>query len=153
MTSNYIKGRCKEYACIDALKNQGYTCIRAASSKGSFDVVAWKEGEGPRMIQIKREKDPTNQTYPAERRKMFNTSIPKDGVRELWVWNNAIRAWRLKLQIISATQFEVLHQYVSPQKPKGRPPKSTPKETVKKTKPRKGAAALLAPSPSHASTL
>lgn len=133
LVTNYVKGRAKEYHAIYQLEALGYTCMRAASSKGAFDVIAWKEGQGPRMIQCKREGNPTNKTYPAERRMLFNTPVPLEATRELWVWNNAIRSWRLKLLVTGETSYGVMDQVLCKLKPKGRPVKP-----AVPTKPRKG---------------
>jgi hypothetical protein len=148
MATNYSRGRAKEYATIYELQDEGYTCMRAASSKGMFDVLAWKEGEGPRCIQCKRESTPTNKTYPAERRQMFNTPVPLHATRELWVWNNAMRAWRLKLVITSETEYSAIKALKAKTKPRGRPINNSP-EPKKIRRPK----SLLVPSPDHVSSL
>lgn len=43
--SNYNRGRELEYRVKDFLTDNGYWCIRAASSKGIADLVAMKAGE------------------------------------------------------------------------------------------------------------
>jgi hypothetical protein len=52
MASNYVRGRSKEYACIETLEQLGYTCLRAASSKGLFDVVGVRF-DGTALVQVK----------------------------------------------------------------------------------------------------
>jgi Holliday junction resolvase len=50
--SNYAKGRRREYRVQQILERTGYQTIRAASSKGCVDVVAFRRGE-VRLISVK----------------------------------------------------------------------------------------------------
>ena len=43
--SNYGKGRRFEHEVQHLFEANGYTVLRAASSKGPYDLVAWKETE------------------------------------------------------------------------------------------------------------
>lgn len=50
--NNYVKGRRREYRAQQILERAGYQTIRAASSKGVVDVVAFRRGD-VRLISIK----------------------------------------------------------------------------------------------------
>ena len=50
--ANYHAGRRKEYATQRVLEAAGYETIRAASSKGVVDVVAFRRGD-VRLISVK----------------------------------------------------------------------------------------------------
>ena len=60
--SSYHDGRRIEYAVIHALTEAGWECTRAASSKGSADVIAIRAGEVA-LVNVKR----TSPPGPAER--------------------------------------------------------------------------------------
>ena len=51
--TNYRNGRAYEYLIRDALEADGYSCIRAAGSKGKADLVCLKLGE-VLLVQVKR---------------------------------------------------------------------------------------------------
>lgn len=53
MTTPYQKGVRAEYLLANELREQGWTVIRSAGSKGPADLVAWKEPD-IRLIQVKR---------------------------------------------------------------------------------------------------
>lgn len=50
--ANYHAGRRKEYATQRALEAAGYYTVRAASSKGSFDIIGYRKGS-IRFISVK----------------------------------------------------------------------------------------------------
>lgn len=90
VTTNYQRGRAYEYKAKKALEELGYTVIRSAGSHGPWDVIACKEGEKVRCIQIKRTK-----SLPGLRR-LLSTFVPVHNghqdfhyVHELWVWYDA----------------------------------------------------------------
>jgi len=56
-TTNYIRGRKKEYELKHKLERQGFTVFRTAGSHGVADLIAIKEGIA-RFIQIKFTKKP-----------------------------------------------------------------------------------------------
>lgn len=126
MPTNYQRGRAKEHHAIAQLKKQGYATIRAAGSKGAYDLLAWKDGEPCRCIQVKREDKACNSTYPAERRQLAQAPCPIGGRRELWVWADDLKAWRAQMLIISPDDFQFLLQVPIKRKPLGRRPKSMP---------------------------
>ena len=58
MNRNYRKGRRAEWRSRALLVKQGYTVVRAAGSKGPFDLVAWNGTDGV-LIQCKTDRWPT----------------------------------------------------------------------------------------------
>jgi len=99
--TNYVRGREVEYKCRKVLRDEGYEIMRASSSKGIFDIIAFN-GECTRYIQLKREM--TRQgSYPAVREEIrqvevpeyvlgvFNdieVAIPIPSYKELWIWTD-----------------------------------------------------------------
>lgn len=74
--SGYATGRRAEYDVIHDLQENGYETIRAASSKGVADVVAFKPGEAL-FVSVKR----TNPTIsPAERTNLLRVAGYVNGV-------------------------------------------------------------------------
>lgn len=75
--SGYDQGREVEYAVVHDLTDNGYTCTRAASSKGAADVIAVKEGE-VLFVSVKRSAPPG----PEERRRLVRVAwlLPEVGV-------------------------------------------------------------------------
>lgn len=51
--SHYHAGRRAEYKAQRILEAAGYQTIRAASSKGVADVVAWRPGDKVRLVSVK----------------------------------------------------------------------------------------------------
>ena len=41
--TNYVRGREVEYKAVAKLRKDGYRMIRASSSKGDFDVIAYNK--------------------------------------------------------------------------------------------------------------
>ena len=85
---NYLTGRAYEYKAKRVLEEQGYTVIRTAGSHGPWDLVATREGEKVRCIQIKRTKSPG-----ACKRLLgaFLKQVPQEEhfIQELWVYEGA----------------------------------------------------------------
>jgi len=52
MTTNYYRGRAKEYKVMSILRSEGWVCSRSAMSHGPVDVFAAKDGE-ILVIQVK----------------------------------------------------------------------------------------------------
>ena len=52
MTTNYYRGRAKEYKVMSILRSEGWVCSRSAMSHGPVDVFAAKNGEIV-VIQVK----------------------------------------------------------------------------------------------------
>lgn len=52
MTTNYHRGRAKEYKVMSILRGQGWVCSRSAMSHGPVDVFAAKGGD-ILVIQVK----------------------------------------------------------------------------------------------------
>ena len=76
-SSGYALGRAIEYAVIDNLKDNGYVCTRAASSKGAADVIAIKPGQ-VLLVSVKR----TTPPGPVERSALVGVArmLPTVGV-------------------------------------------------------------------------
>lgn len=110
MATNYQRGRAKEHHAIALLKRQGYSTIRAAGSKGAYDIIAWKDNEPCRCIQIKREDRASNSTYPMVRRQLSQAPCPLQGRRELWIWADDLKSWRAQILILDEQNFEYLLQ-------------------------------------------
>lgn len=84
MASNYTRGRGKEYKVADILKGFGFMCQRSASSKGLFDVVAYKDGE-VKLVQVKYTK--AKKYYEdLNCKKARELIVPKGVSKELWVF-------------------------------------------------------------------
>jgi len=81
---NYQRGRAREYRVMKALEKASYHCVRAAGSKGLFDIVAICK-EGIRLIQVKLNKGPT-----AEERKALSvfSNLPSNAVKEVWTFKD-----------------------------------------------------------------
>jgi hypothetical protein len=73
--SGYSLGRAIEYAVIDDLKDNGYVCTRAASSKGAADVIGIKAGQVI-LVSVKR----TTPPGPAERAALVGVARMLPGV-------------------------------------------------------------------------
>lgn len=73
--SHYSDGRRVEYAVIHDLTENGYTCTRAASSKGAADVIAFKPGQ-VLLVSVKRTSTPP----PAERLALLRVAAMLPGV-------------------------------------------------------------------------
>ncbi|MCK5292655.1 MAG: hypothetical protein KAR39_11655, partial [Thermoplasmata archaeon] len=109
--TNYVRGREVEYKCKAALVKEGYEIMRASSSKGVFDIIAFN-GECTRYIQLKREMKRQG-SYPSVREEIrqvavpeyvigvFNeaeVAIPIPNTKELWIWTDKLgwSQWTIK---------------------------------------------------------
>ena len=73
--SDYAAGRRVEYAVRDDLEANGYAVVRAASSKGPADLVAFKAGQ-VLLVNVKRARVPA----PAERLALLKVAAMLPGV-------------------------------------------------------------------------
>lgn len=73
--SGYAQGRRVEWAWRDRLTEAGYEVTRAASSKGSADLIAIKQGQ-VLLVNVKR----TALPGPAERRELVRVARLLPGV-------------------------------------------------------------------------
>lgn len=80
------KGARLERKSKQLLEDCGYTVIRAAGSKGPFDLIAFNGG-CIRLIQIKANRKPG----PAEREQMSMVEHPKNCTVEMWLWKDYAR--------------------------------------------------------------
>lgn len=81
------KGRRNEYRTIAWLKAQGYETMRAAGSKGLWDVHAWN-ARGSLYIQVKSNEWPG----AAELRRMSESALPPGAKGVIHRWNDGARA-------------------------------------------------------------
>lgn len=90
--SHYEAGRRYEYRVIHELTADGYTCTRAASSKGAADVIAIKEGQ-VLLVNVKASTFPP----PAERAALLRVAacIPGVGVPIVAIGRPRLTWWRL----------------------------------------------------------
>ena len=85
MVNTAVKGRRNEHRVIAILKSQGYTCTRAAASKGVFDIIAFNK-LGSKHVQVKTNGWPS----PAERKTMLDmkNKLPDNATIEAWRFND-----------------------------------------------------------------
>lgn len=114
MSNRYQQGRQAEHRAIQALTKQGYECMRAAGSKGAWDILAWKDNMPVRHIQIKSEGRLSNQLYKHECRLLALAPCSRNGRKELWVWSRPLSIWRLILVIDDPEEPTILHQVKVP---------------------------------------
>lgn len=80
------RGHDRERAVRQLLEMDGWVCIRAAGSLGPVDVVALKQGEIPKFIEVKStHRGPFHSFGPAERDEMISTAV-KAGAIPWLVW-------------------------------------------------------------------
>jgi Holliday junction resolvase len=94
--TNYVRGREVEYKCAAKLRQDGYRIIRASSSKGDFDIVAYN-GKEIKFVQLKREKEQQG-TYPSKRKEIREIDLPYHKIvsRELWIWTD-FQGWLIQI--------------------------------------------------------
>lgn len=84
MATNYQRGRTREYYVMQNLRKKGYHCIRSASSKGYFDVIAIGEKD-ILLIQVKLSKD--GKLKRDENYKLSLTlKVPTNTKKQLWLF-------------------------------------------------------------------
>ena len=86
MATNYVRGRAKEYTVRDTLIAQGYTCIRAASSQGLWDVMGVRF-DGVILVQAKLTS--TGSFSEDENcQKLRDLPVPPNVRKELWIYES-----------------------------------------------------------------
>lgn len=83
---NYEQGRRIEYKTRDYLVERGYEVVRAAGSKGKFDIVAYNDSH-IRFIQVKYNCN----VSAKEKEAIEDTPIPPNGVLEIWAWKTRVK--------------------------------------------------------------
>ncbi|MDP6461269.1 MAG: hypothetical protein QGH59_05765 [Gemmatimonadota bacterium] len=81
--TRYDKGRRLEYKTRDRLRDDGFTVVRSAGSKGPVDIVAFS-AKVLRLIQVKANAAPG----PAERDVLRHLPRPPGASVEIWVWHD-----------------------------------------------------------------
>jgi hypothetical protein len=83
VSSNYRRGRQKEYEAMDHLRVLGYEPMRAASSHGLFDVAGVR-ADGAKLIQCKLTSGDFSED---ENCRLFRLlEVPVNIDKELWIW-------------------------------------------------------------------
>jgi len=92
--TQYRRGRQAEYWGIAQLKEDGYhTVIRAAGSKGIFDLVAVGE-HNVKFLQVKRVKGKHIPSYEKDLAAMREVPpMPPPCHMELWIFSDHRKAW------------------------------------------------------------
>ena len=88
--NNYAKGRNNEIRSRKWLEGRGYVVIRAAGSKGMWDLVGISKS-GMIVIQVKTNRWPS----PAERLTMMEFSCPRNCFRLIHRWDDRKRKPRI----------------------------------------------------------
>ena len=83
---NYKRGYRAELAARKEMETQGYTVLRAAGSKGPFDLVAFT-GKTVRFIQVKRARNGNSGLTKAVK-ELVDVLVPPCAVKELWIWRD-----------------------------------------------------------------
>ncbi len=113
MSTPYQKGRRVEYQLANELREQGWTVIRSAGSKGPADLVAWRDCH-VEIIQVKRCQ---SQTYARQRIREAIAKFEATGIRVLpfvvfSIWlryqGRWIRLWRISERWVTASEYEPL---------------------------------------------
>ena len=88
MNTKYNRGRRAEWLAKQDLQTEGYTVVRAAGSKGSWDLIAVHlDHPVVRLIQVKSVKDP-KQIKTEIKKFMAALPLPRREhfTQELWVY-------------------------------------------------------------------
>ena len=90
--SSYHDGRRIEYAVMHAMAAQGWECTRAASSKGTADVIGIRDGQVA-LVNVKRTRPPG----PAERAELLRVAdlLPAVAVPVVALGPAARLSWRV----------------------------------------------------------
>ena len=80
------KGRRLEHKTIKILEAAGYSCTRAAASKGVWDIIAINS-TSVSLVQVKANRKPP----PVEREEMEQFICPPGVSKEYWVWKDRER--------------------------------------------------------------
>jgi Holliday junction resolvase len=103
--TRFTRGRAVEYLARDLLKSKGFQVIRSAGSASPVDLIAWRSGETPVLIQVKRTRSRIGsivgiaEKYREDIEALRAIDLPRDGAAHLWVWTD-MESWRF---------YEILH--------------------------------------------
>lgn len=79
---NYVSGRAREYAALNALRREGWMASRSAASHGAVDVFAAKDGR-VLLVQIKSGKASATK---AELDELARWGESANGDAEVWYY-------------------------------------------------------------------
>lgn len=95
MTTNYERGREKEYDCVRGLRKLGMWAQRVPGSKGPFDVLALDNAAGQVVIiQVKGYILSDGEARSA-RRELHAFKVPPCVRKELWMWG--VHGWEVQV--------------------------------------------------------
>lgn len=101
--AQYHRGRVTEYEVMRMLRDAGYDVIRAASSKGRYDVIAFdREGQrDTRLISVKRsgKEEYCRDTLTSEIKRLGAITVPPHHMQEVWIWLDG-RGWYTRQAVI-----------------------------------------------------
>lgn len=95
------KGRRQEHRSMALYKALGFTCVRAAASKGAWDFVAFSN-HNVVIVQVRSGKWPS----PAERRELARFKAPVSVIREIHRWRRRARRPDVKAWIAGAWRVQ-----------------------------------------------
>lgn len=84
--ANYRRGYRAELAAKKELEAQGFTVLRAAGSKGPFDLVAFNK-DVVRFIQVKRVRNGSG-GLSKSLRELERVPVPPCARKEVWLWRD-----------------------------------------------------------------
>lgn len=84
--ANYRRGYRAELKAKEELEAEGFAVLRAAGSKGPFDLVAFNK-EIARFVQVKRVKNGSRGLAKALR-ELERVPVPPCARKELWLWRD-----------------------------------------------------------------
>lgn len=103
MSTNYVRGRSAEYKVMRLLEAIGFNCIRAASSKGLYDVVGVRADE---VCLVQSKLTSTGNFSEDENcRLLRELPVPPNVRKELWLYaagEGLIEVRNLKEEKLSA---------------------------------------------------
>ena len=89
------RGNGRENRVRDLMADQGWFAMCGRASAGPADVLAVKDGERPRLIQVKSTAGgPYERFGPAERRELVEAAVTAGGIAVLAWWPPRARAPR-----------------------------------------------------------
>lgn len=102
---SYRKGIVRERQAVKELKEQGYSAIRVAGSKGLWDVWAFNE-DILRLIQVKATKSQWSAQSLFGREIQTMQTYKTIGRQELWIWRDTIGWEKLLIKQDGITKIE-----------------------------------------------
>lgn len=89
--SRYAQGRRYEYKAAKALREEGYTVIRSAQSKGLWDLTAVRH-DHTKLVQVKSTRQKGKAYRDANVTLLEDLPVPPDTQKEIWVYRIGVGA-------------------------------------------------------------